>query len=688
MPFVKLSAVLFFVLSVCAKVLFAQDFGVDPIHSDHIEAFMESFEQDGEFDINDIYDKLTGYLERPLDLNKATDEELANSDLFNQTQIQAIIRHRVKYGDFISLHELQTIAEFDAGSIRRLIPFVTVDSKLENFNLGLGQMMVQGKNELILRMDRFLQNKQGFLNGAYTGQPFRYLFRYQHRYENRFSYGITAENDPGEDFFGGSNAQGFDFYSAHMFLRNYTKSIRSVALGDYYLRLGQGLLLFNGFSAGKSAYTANIKRSGNKLQAYRSLSEINYLRGLATTIRLNEHLEITPFVSVKKRDANILVNPEDSLDIVRFSSLQMSGLHRTEGELEDEKAISERIYGMNIQSNWNQFNVGLSGVHTKFSAPLLRRTTLPNQFDIRGNSFNGASLDYSANIRNVHMFGETAVSDNGGIATTHGMLVGLAAKTHLSLLYRNFGKNYWSLYSDPFAESTRAQNEKGLYIGFHSQMHKKISISMYADKWSHPWLRFRTNAPTQGRDYFVRVRYYKKRSTEFYVQFRSRVRQISLSETAEKIKPLADERRLQYRLHFRHHLTKSLEWRNRIEWIRYGFGGSTVSKGFMLYQDFIFKPLTLPFSFTARFALFDTDDFNSRIYAYENDILYSFFIPAYFGKGARYYLNIRYRPVRDWSFELRFEETYLTNQDHIGSGNEQIIGNKRSQVRVQLRYQF
>ncbi len=668
--------------------LSAQDPAIDATRTELIESFVENLEREGEFDINDIYDQLLGFLETPLDLNLADEATLNQSELFSPLQVQSILNHRHQYGDFISIYELQTIRDFNMRFIRSLIPFVTVTSKLENFHVSIPRMMHEGKNEIITRVERFLQQKKGFQTGVYAGDQNRLLFRYQHRYENRLSYGITAEKDAGEDFFRGSNPQGFDYYSAHFYLSNYSSKLKSLAIGDYYLRLGQGLVMYNGFSSGKSAFTANIKRGGKKVQAYRSISESQYLRGIATTIALNSKLSITPFVSFKKRDANVFVHPDDTLDVIRFSSIQQSGNHRTINEIQDERAISESIYGVNLQSYWKRFNIGLTGVHTRYSDPLIRNITLQNQFDITGDRFTNLSIDYAGNLRNLHFFGETARSNNGAYATTNGLLVGLARRAHLSLLYRNFAKNYWSIYSDPFANSTRPQNEEGLYVGLHIEPIKKISIDAYADTWSHSWLRFGTNAPSGGKEYLVRIRYYKKRTTELYVQLKRKTRERNLIGNIEPVRQIGTEHRTQFRIHFSQKLSKALEWRNRIEWIRYSLDQNTPTNGFLIYQDFIFKPLSFPLSFTSRFAIFDTEDFNSRIYAYENDILYSFFIPAYFEQGMRYYLNLRYRPVSAWTFELRFEESFLARTDSFGSGNELIQGNKRSKVKFQLRYQF
>ena len=89
-----------------------------------------------------------------------------------------------------------------------------------------------------------------------------------------------------------------------------------------------------------------------------------------------------------------------------------------------------------------------------------------------------------------------------------------------------------------------------------------------------------------------------------------------------------------------------------------------------------------------RVALFDTPGFNSRIYAYENDVLYGYSIPAYQNKGLRYYVNGRYRFTGKMDMWLRYSLSKYKDITEIGSGQDQIDGSKRSEIKIQFRYQY
>jgi hypothetical protein len=112
------------------------------------------------------------------------------------------------------------------------------------------------------------------------------------------------------------------------------------------------------------------------------------------------------------------------------------------------------------------------------------------------------------------------------------------------------------------------------------------------------------------------------------------------------------------------------------------------SNGFLIYQDVLYRPENHPFDITLRYALFDTDDYDARIYAYENDVLYAFSIPGYFYKGSRFYLLIKWELLENLDFWVRYSQTFYTNQTTLSTGLDEIKGNTRSEIKMQVRFKF
>ncbi|HNL06085.1 MAG TPA: hypothetical protein PKH93_00850, partial [Chitinophagales bacterium] len=151
---------------------------------------------------------------------------------------------------------------------------------------------------------------------------------------------------------------------------------------------------------------------------------------------------------------------------------------------------------------------------------------------------------------------------------------------------------------------------------------------------------------------------------------------------------LTPHSRSNVRAQVQYKITPNLTLRSRAEWSWFSDGFNPREKGYAIMQDIIYKPLSQPISFNARFALFDTDSYNSRIYAYENDVLYVFSIPPYYNQGTRFYITMRYKPFKSTDIWLRFAQTNYTNLDEIGTGNERIDGHVRSEIKAMFRYKF
>lgn len=680
----------------------AQSDTLQPVSSPEeqiIEDYLQSIEAEGDFDFNTIFEELEYFRDNPLDLNGANEGDLQALKLLSDIQILDLINYRRQAGDLISVYELQAIPSFDLLTIRRILPFVAVGGGLDDYQTSLGKMLAQGKNELYLRWFRILEEQQGYTplgegqtGSRYLGDPNQFYMRYKHSYSNRLSYGFTAEKDRGEEFFKGSNPYGFDFYSAHLFLKDYSKRIKAIALGDYAVSFGQGLILFSGFGAGKSSAVMNIKRTARTLRPYTSVNEANFQRGAAATIGLSDQLELTALASLRNRGANLLEADTTDLEeaeLRQATSLDLAGLHRTPNEIARENAIQQLTFGGQLKWNHSLGHIALNTLYENLNADLTQFRPAPfNQFDFTGNTLFNVSLDYSFIFQNFNFFGETARSANGAMATTNGLLMGLDRRVDLALLVRHFPRDYQALNAIPFAETQGGQNETGIYLGIEARPHPNWRLSAYFDTWRHPWLRFNIDAPSTGYEYRARLTYFRKRDFEAFLEVRDERKAQNVDKIEGNNDAIVERQVFQTRLHLAKKVAPSLELRSRID---VGFTDNEINErqeGFAIYQDVLFKPRGFPLSFTARYALFDTDGFQTRFYSFENNLLYTYGIPSYFNRGSRYYINLRYRGIRNLTLEARIAQTFWKNQDTFGSGNEAINGQTRTTVGAQIKYQF
>ena len=673
---------------------------IPDLNEQRLEDLLQDNEEEADFDFNTIFEDLAAYRDNPLNLNEATEAELRELGLLSDVQISNLLNYREQLGGFITIYELQAIRGFDLPAVRRLLPFVALRSDVDDFQAGFGTMLTTGDNELYLRWNRFLEQARGFQPVAenpdstpYVGDPNQLYVRFRHTYSNRLSYGFTAEKDRGEEFFRGSNRKGFDFYSAHLFLKDYNQRVKAVALGDYSANFGQGLILFTGFGYGKSALTTSVRRGGRTLRQYTSVNEANFLRGAATTLQFGDHLEVTALVSQRGRDGNLVII-NDTIEIEfdgsfsQFSSLNISGLHRTPNEIADRNAIQHFIAGGSVKWQADKGHIAFNALHNRLDKELTLTPRVYNRFFFQGDQLTNFSLDYSWRWRNLTFFGETATSDNGAIATINGLLTTLDQRVNLAVLQRAYPRNFQSLLGNPIGETSGGRNENGLYFGIEVFPAKHWIISAYYDIWQHPWLRFNADAPSRGHEYRLRITYFQKRELDLFLELRNEIKEINVRPLDSNIDVLVPRQRLQLRLHLAYKINSALEWRSRIDWGQTDNPINDLQDGFAIYQDLLYRPTGSPWSFTSRIAYFDTDGFQVRFYNYENGLLYNFRIPPYYNQGSRFYINIRYKGIRNLMIEARYARLFWANQDSIGSGLEATGEPTRTELGAQIKWSF
>jgi hypothetical protein len=190
----------------------------------------------------------------------------------------------------------------------------------------------------------------------------------------------------------------------------------------------------------------------------------------------------------------------------------------------------------------------------------------------------------------------------------------------------------------------------------------------------------------RGTDYVLQSDYTPRRNLDFYLRFKYETN----SERSSELLPIKqDTDRKVSRVRFNAGWDKSsmIGFRFRAEWSAYQ-KEETFDTGWLLFADILTRP-TPKLRAIARLAWFNTDSYDSRIYAYENDVLQYFYIPAFYSEGLRYYLNMNYEITNNMKIYLKLGQSVFLAEDFtIGSGHTAIEGNKRTDLRVHLRYRF
>jgi len=662
-----------------------------------IEDLVEEIAQqhEGEFDFTQVTNDLYYFIDNPIELNSATDETLEQLRLLNDFQIKSLLNYRQKNGQLQTIYELQLVDGFDYTTIKKMLPFVSLSAINESQSWDINRALKYGNHTVFGRVASVLEIPDGYQkvsdslklvkpNNYYEGNRMRIYSRYAFNYKNKLLWGITADKDPGEQFFKADQRKGFDFYSMHAQVSD-LGILKTAVLGDYQVQLGQGLIMWSYLSQGKSSYVMDVRKRGEGLKKYSSTDENQYFRGGGATLEL-AGLKLTAFASHKAIDANLATG--DTLNNTYFTSFLISGIHALPSEKEDKDAVKETIYGGNLNWNYNKLKIGVSGVKYQFNIPYELTDNAVNKFKFRGKSNFNVSTDMEYKWQSMHLFGEAAVSKNGGKALLVGALMELSSRIRTSVLYRNYQKNYQALYANAFAEGSSIQNEAGFYLGVELYPVKKWKLSGYYDFYKFPWLKTGVDAPSKGSDYLIQADFITSRKVSMYWRLKVEEKELNAVPEDLGLSNLETNKKAILRYQLAYWVSDFWELRNRLELSYYSKESEASEKGYMLYQDVIYRPEKWPLAVTFRYAVFDTESFNTRIYSYEHDVLNAYSIPGFSDKGTRAYVLLNYKLTHQLSCWLRLAQTWYANKDVIGSGLNQINGHAQSEIKFQLRWKF
>ncbi len=630
------------------------------------------------------------FLKHPVDLNSVSETTLAELGILTPLQIQQFMIYRRMAGKFIDVHELQAVPGWDLHTIRLIKPYVTVGVQ-NSLATSMKSWLRNGEHRILLRASQVLERSKGYQSPTaagsnfYAGSPQKVMLRYTYAYKNSLQFGLLAEKDAGEQFFRGKQKWGFDFYSVHFFIRN-KGLVRSLAIGDFTVNMGQGLVQWQRLAFRKSAETISIKRESEILQPYHSAGEINFHRGAGVTLG-NRYWQATVFVSYRRTDANFVADTLPG-NGVYVSSLQTSGYHRTAGEAADKGIQRQLTWGAAVSVQLGKLHLGVNGIQYRFSIPLLKQAEPYNRYALSGKGLTNFSVDYNFSFRNIHFFGEVASTSSVDMAVLSGLAASVSSTVDMSLLYRSIARSYQSLYSSAFTENAAPSNERGFYAGVQIRPAAYLLLNAYVDVFRFPWLKYRVDAASEGTDQLLQLTYRPGKRLEIYSRYRSESKAVNVNPEGLPLPVVQKQPLKSWRTQLNYQLNKDIVLRGRAEMCWFDKRGPVPEEGFLLHLDILYKPLLKNYSGNLRLQYFETGGYSSRLYAYENDVLYSYSVPVLYGKGYRYYVNLNYEMGKKLTFWFRWAQTVYRDKSLIGSGLDEIQATHKTEVKLQALYKF
>jgi hypothetical protein len=574
-----------------------------------------------------------------VNINSATANDLLRVPGIGIKEAYEIIHHKDKFGDFLNYYELQILPSFTPEKIKGLIPYLTLINQQAT---DIQSLLKSGKRELTCRYQDDLKMINHPSSG-FLGRMGKSLIKYKAQHGGNLLYGVLVENDAFEPMFNLYNPL-FDFYTAFLEYRGIRK-LRKLCLGDFRASFGEGLMIGSGFGMYKSYEGTNIYNLNWGIQKYSSLDENKFFRGVACDLKLKGTL-ITPFFSLNKIDAKL--QERDSNLSRSWTSLNESGFHRTASDFLKKNNLTKMDLGINLEVDKGKLQYGFTVLNTKFSHPKIIGAGLYRINNSEGHGFVHYGFHYKWIYKNYYLSGEVSREHGKKYALIQKLLIGLGKKTDLLIAYRYYSPQYYAVNANSFGERSLVANEQGIYIGYRFKLNK-VNLSGYADHYKFPWLVYLSSQPTYGTDYTIKIEKRHSRDNKMYLRCK---REMKTSGTSKVI-------------------TSKIRWHSDIKVsetisaaLRMEYSSVTdlidreKTKGIYLHHELGYKKGPgLKVNFRA--AVFNTSNYQSRIYAYEKSVLHHYSIPFFYGKGFRYYSLIAYKFGKNLYCQMKFSRTVV-----------------------------
>lgn len=643
-----------------------------------IEKLIENSDLAGDY--NELEDQMSRFRIKR-NLNQCSALDFLALKFLSPNQVAAILNHKYEFGDFVSILELQTIDVISLDEIRHLSQWFSIEDKIPDPKKIWKQITGSERQFVVTsstNMPRSLAYHIADSNDkvTYSGSPISCRIRFRSNYNQKFIYGFNAEKDEGESVLKSSDKKGFDFYSAHVFL-NGKALVKKIAIGDFQVGFGQGLTLGSGMGFGKSAMVLNVKRVNQGLRPYRAFDENDFLRGMGITLG-NRKFENSFIFSRKRIDANLDLNESNGELGNMVRSLVNDGLHRTDLEKSKKDVLNETILAHNLNYSNKHLHLGLTSFFGKYDINFMQSNELYKRYEFSEKQFlkTGFYMDYY--FKNVNFFSELCLSKLSKPGYVAGVFVSLAKSIDFVLVNRYYPKSFLIFKTNSFSESSKPINEHGTYLGLTYKPNRKVSVSSYFDRFVSPWYSFYVDGISRGNDFLTEFHFQPSKSSLIYFRYRQKLE--TKNSASELYNSLLWTQKRSFRIHIEFMATSFLKIKSRLEFANFNNTHKHLSAGNLLFVDLIYKKNLSPFSLTLRMAWFNTDNYDTRIYAVENDVMYSWSVPAFNGVGSKFYSVIKYKIKKNISLQMRYSNTQYLDREVIGSGNNSILSNKLHEI--------
>lgn len=660
------------------------------------EYVADYFEGEDEYmtGLDEWQEAVSRWLETPVCLNSDEAEWLAEYRIIDLYQLNKLKEYRYMYGNLLSVYELDFIDGWDRQTTQKVIPLVTVQTGKDSPFIPGKLDLRSFRHSLSVKYRMNLDKSKGYEKISaegidssvthYQGSPAGIALRYDLKYRNKIALGIRMEKDPGEPLLQQTSVLSQqtrvpDLLSGFLQIKD-LGIIKNAVLGNFRANFGYGLNLSGGQSI--SSGRTNVAGMAGKIRPQTSTGEAGFFRGGAVELAAGCFTAII-FSSSREIDGTSIIRDTLSGEVISFSAISVSGLHRTDSELENRRAISETYaggFGI-FQNDW--FKAGIIAGYNRFSAEMVHCNEPYRQFDFTGKENVIGGLAMTAWLKQLRIFGEFSQRIGHGRAYLAGCHLSPVPGASILVSYRHFDKDYSNFHGNGILSAGNNQSESGFRTFLRLELPARWNIEALADISGSDWVSYRLDAPGRKRSVGLLVENQWNRSALLSFTFRYTGSTVRAEGPVANLARTTISEQYRFRISAREATNGIFSFNSRLECSLH----TEDPAGWLLMQDVEIRPGPVSLKFWLRCSVFDARGYDNRIYAYENDVLHDFSTIAYYGKGIRGIIMVKGTPIRSIDLWIRFSTVYYSDK-YIGSGWDETGSKRQNEFELQVRIRF
>jgi len=636
-------------------------YGQQPAYPTQITDIAEelAIESDDPESVSVFLEILDELYKNPVKINESGEEELSRLFFLSGYQIKSLLYHISTTGSIQSVYEIASVPGIDRLTVELMVPFISLEK---------GATTVAINNRTRAELISSLIFKPGETDTTTPGSELKSLTKFNLT-TGKFQGGFTLEKDAGERFIG-QNPKRPEFLSAHL-AYNGSGVIRQIILGDFSAKFGLGTNLNTRFGTALSPTATNLMVGKDEIKPYTSTDENNFFRGIASHLTVGG-LNASLFLSRNQLDATLGISNESGSEYIE--NLYLAGYHNSQPTLEKKDVVTSTVFGTNLYYNLRSSKIGFTYSRESFSLPFFPDKNDPSKlYGFSGTDNQVFSAYYRTVINKITLFGEASTNDFSNLALVQGINIRPTDRLAINFIYRDYSPSFTTFHGRGPGASSSTNNEKGLFGNLSLEIYKHLFLVAGADISQMPWLGYRKNFPSLKIKEEIKLEFGPTDNASMEIGYALGYSEFNGTDgTGMPSKEAIETGRLNFVGSFSTENGLTLKTR-----VGYKLAKPSGEQGLMVLQDINYVAPNIPLSLWFRFGIFNTEGWDSRLYAYENDLLNSFSVPALSGRGTRSYLMVKYNLGRYVEIRVKYGVT-TTLADNGQSGGT-------DELRIQLR---